>query len=356
VGHGTNLNENSRKIIEQQVAIIRDSGPGYAQVIDTYMEEPPLINDWHSLTTSPNVVVVPFFIADGLHSFQDIPVLLGMEAEVGAAASQREVFRHNPHSLHGRNLYYSSAIGTEPLMAEVILAQVADFDQKHSPKAQTSAADRSILTWLETQFIDNELTIGQVLIRRHSEGYRITHTADAGRSDLPPTAGPVAAREAAKLDAAGEFRPLKSAPNLRQGWQVSVDNLAELGEALDYLYPAAIGLAKRASEGSLAPTALRSNLSRQTGMYRFTNSIRDDQAETLIARCCDTASKCLRRVTYDLAPGQPFAAEALAKTQPSALAGSVPLLCAEVCPLLVAEARKIAQKNFQEKQQPAPAQ
>jgi sirohydrochlorin cobaltochelatase len=94
VGHGTSLNENSRKVIEQQVALIRDGGYGFAEVVDAYMEEKPLVNDCHTLTTSPNVVVVPFFIADGLHSYQDIPVLLGMEAEGGAAASQREVFRH----------------------------------------------------------------------------------------------------------------------------------------------------------------------------------------------------------------------------------------------------------------------
>ncbi|MDB6076160.1 MAG: hypothetical protein JWO89_3800, partial [Verrucomicrobiaceae bacterium] len=106
VGHGTNLNENSTKAIKDQVELIRNGGYGFAEVIDAYMEEPPLVNDWHTLTTSPNVVVVPFFIADGLHSFQDIPVLLGIEAETGAAASQREVFWHNPHHLHGRKLYY----------------------------------------------------------------------------------------------------------------------------------------------------------------------------------------------------------------------------------------------------------
>ena len=77
------------------------------------------------------MVVVPFFISDGLHSFQDIPVLLGIESEVGAAASQREVFRHNPHALRGKQLFYSSAIGTERLLADVILDQVLDFDKIH---------------------------------------------------------------------------------------------------------------------------------------------------------------------------------------------------------------------------------
>ena len=128
VGHGTNLNARSREAIEEQVRIIRDDGPGYALVLETFMEEAPFIKDWDALTTTPNVIVVPFFISDGLHSFQDIPVLLGIDEEPGIAASQREVFRHNPHHLRGRNLYFASAIGTDPLMADVILDQVAHFD------------------------------------------------------------------------------------------------------------------------------------------------------------------------------------------------------------------------------------
>lgn len=128
VGHGTGLNQNSTKAVKDQAELIRQSGAGFAAVMDAYMEEPPFIADWATLATTPNVVVVPFFIADGLHSYQDIPVLLGIESEPGEAASQREIFRHNPHQLRGRTLYYSSAIGTGRNIAEVILDQVADFD------------------------------------------------------------------------------------------------------------------------------------------------------------------------------------------------------------------------------------
>jgi len=129
VGHGTNLNSRSRAAIEKQVEIIRESGPGYAEVIASFMEEAPLIAEWDQFTGVENVIVVPFFIADGLHSFQDIPVLLGMESEIGEAASQRGgVFRNNPYHLRGRKLYYASAVGTEPLMADVILDQVLHFD------------------------------------------------------------------------------------------------------------------------------------------------------------------------------------------------------------------------------------
>lgn len=131
-GHGTGLNQNSTKAIRDQVDLIAATGI-YAAVLDAYMEEPPFIADWDQMSPTPNVIVVPFFISDGLHSFQDIPVLLGIESEVGAAASQREVFRQNPHHLRGKTLYYTSAIGTERLLADVILDQVSDFDQLQKP-------------------------------------------------------------------------------------------------------------------------------------------------------------------------------------------------------------------------------
>lgn len=126
VGHGTGLNDNSAVAAKEQAAKIGAQGR-YAAVLSTYMEEPPLIAEWAAMTETPNVVVVPFFISDGLHSYQDIPVLLGIESEITASASERrrqgEVFMQNPRHLHGRALYYASAIGTEPQFADVIVEQ-----------------------------------------------------------------------------------------------------------------------------------------------------------------------------------------------------------------------------------------
>lgn len=129
VGHGTDLNENSAVAAKREVLLIRERGL-YAEVLNAYMEEEPMISRWDETSSQPNVVVVPFFISDGLHSYQDIPVLLGIEAEPTAAASQRNIFRSNPHQLRGRTLYYASAIGTEPLFAEVIIEQACAFDTR----------------------------------------------------------------------------------------------------------------------------------------------------------------------------------------------------------------------------------
>lgn len=129
VGHGTGLNENSAVAAKREVERIAELGI-YAEVLNAYMEEEPLISKWDEYAKCRNVVVVPFFISDGLHSYEDIPVLLGIaESSPGAAsAGQRDVFRRNPYSLRDRTLYYASAIGTEPLIADLILEQVAAFD------------------------------------------------------------------------------------------------------------------------------------------------------------------------------------------------------------------------------------
>src|SRR5881398_330738 len=77
VAHGTDLNENSAVAAKREAEKIRALGR-YASVLNVYMEEPPLISDWRELTKTSNVIVVPFFISDGLHSYEDIPRLIGI--------------------------------------------------------------------------------------------------------------------------------------------------------------------------------------------------------------------------------------------------------------------------------------
>lgn len=352
VGHGTNLNENSTKAIQDQVRLIREGGYGFAEVIDTYMEEAPFVADWHKLTTAPNVVVVPFFIADGLHSFQDIPVLLGMEQETGKALSEMDVFRQNPIHLHERNLYYSSAIGTERLMAEVILDQVHDFDQKNSTTpAATSPSPKPVLTEALAAWLADGLDcIGQVRISSLDTSYLLRHVEDSDVSDLATWHQAEDARAIARLDEAGGFRPIKTAPNLKRGWQLQLGSLSDVQLALEFFYPAALGMAYAAQQGTLKPVPLRDLLGRQTGMYRFANGITDEQACQIIGKCCANASKCLRRIVFSLDARQNLSGPASDKLGDKAghaagLDQSISLLCMEACNHIVSAARKVAREN-----------
>ena len=87
VARASLISETAFLVAKREVEKIRALNR-YASVLNTYMEEAPLISDWPSLTSAPNVVVVPFFISDGLHSYEDIPVLLGIaEARPGESVS-----------------------------------------------------------------------------------------------------------------------------------------------------------------------------------------------------------------------------------------------------------------------------
>jgi sirohydrochlorin cobaltochelatase len=120
VAHGTDLNENSAVAAKREAEKIRAIGK-YAAVLNVYMEEPPLVSDWTKLTETPNVVAVPFFISDGLHSYEDIPVLLGIA--VTATTARGEIFRRNPYTMNDRNLFYAPSIGTDPGVVDIIVEQ-----------------------------------------------------------------------------------------------------------------------------------------------------------------------------------------------------------------------------------------
>ena len=126
-GHGTGNSENSRKAIERQVELIRARNQ-YADVHPVFMEEPPKIEECYTLATTGNVVVVPFFISDGLHSYEDIPMMLGeTEAEVRARLASGQPTWRNPTERRGKKVWYSASIGNEARIAEVILERVCQM-------------------------------------------------------------------------------------------------------------------------------------------------------------------------------------------------------------------------------------
>src|SRR4029453_17524185 len=125
VAHGTDLNENSAVAAKREAEKIRGLGK-FAEVLNVYMEEAPLVSDWRKLTKTRNVVVVPFFISDGLHSYEDIPQLIGIadrRSTTTSHAARGEIFRHNPYRIESRSLFYAPSIGTDPGFADIIVEQ-----------------------------------------------------------------------------------------------------------------------------------------------------------------------------------------------------------------------------------------
>lgn len=126
-GHGTGNNENSRKIIERQVELIA-ARQEYAAVHPIFMEEDPRIGECYTVAQTKNIVMVPFFISDGLHSYEDIPMMLGEpEHTVRARLAAGQPTWRNPTERKGKRVWYSASIGSEPHIPEVILERVREM-------------------------------------------------------------------------------------------------------------------------------------------------------------------------------------------------------------------------------------
>ncbi len=197
--------------------------------------------------------------------------------------------------------------------------------------------------------------IGQIEIQPAGTGFSLFHFEDAGRADLQVYRSPDDATGLAKFDDAGNYRPLKTAPNLRHGWRLELTELDSLGAALDLFYPGRLATLTAWEASSLTTTPLRETLNRQSGMYRVAAKISDPQIDALVSRFCRSQGGepgCLRTILWarDASGARPSLRLPLDKfiaplDQTGRGETRIPLLCQEACNLLVAEARKVAKES-----------
>jgi len=188
--------------------------------------------------------------------------------------------------------------------------------------------------------------IGELEFAETSDGYRLYHRRD--RNSLSKTTvlrSPEDAREVAKYDRSGAYRPLKGAPNLPSGWVLELPDLEALRRALDYFYPAALGIWRAFKERNAEVVSLRRTFERHTGMYRIARRITTQQAENLVQQFCSSNGCCLRTILWEIEPDRPAAFLSRSKSDPSVdQTGEgrrvIPYLCLEGCNLLVGAARK----------------
>ena len=188
--------------------------------------------------------------------------------------------------------------------------------------------------------------IGELEISVVDGGFVLYHRDDVGRNDLTLYELDHAF-EIAKFDDAGNYRALKTAPNLRHDWKIFVNNAAELEQAIDAIYPGRLALLRALESGELVTTSLRETLSRQSGIYRVAAKISDQQIDDLVGGFCRSDGGCLRtilwkrddegRVPSTKLPPEKFdpAHDQMGKGEKC-----IPLLCQEACNLLVAACRE----------------
>jgi sirohydrochlorin cobaltochelatase len=206
---------------------------------------------------------------------------------------------------------------------------------------------------------------GQILVRKTGDDFVLCHRDDEAHDDLEIFQDPEDATEIARYDDAGNYRSLKTAPNLRHGWRIELRTSDELKRALDHFYPGRLEVFVAWQRGQLRTTPVRETLDRQSGMYRIAAKISDDQIDDLVADFCRSNGGCLRTIlwnrdqsgaiastklpkekfdpTWDQvqAAGRPGSSAFAKATADTATPATVPLLCQEACNLLVAACRKV---------------
>jgi len=196
--------------------------------------------------------------------------------------------------------------------------------------------------------------LGQILIQKITTGlFVLLHRDDESVDQLKSFRSAEDAIEIAKHDDAGNYRPLKTAPNLRHGWRLELATLEELRRALDYFYPGRLAVFAARKKRKLQTTSLRETLDRQSGMYRVAAKISDSQIDDLVADFCRSNGGCLRTILWKRDGEGAIASTKLPKEKfdpeydqasirpESPTPATVPLLCQEACNLLVAECRKV---------------
>lgn len=168
---------------------------------------------------------------------------------------------------------------------------------------------------------------------------------------------PNAARDISTYAEDQSYRFTKGQTNLKRGWVLALQTEEELRLALDLFYPACLGLFLAQQKGSIQIQNLRDKLDRQTGMYRYAGTISNDGAQQLIQDVCGPKNACAKRILWQLDKNTP-----LTDSEASRFDGiptdvnkdeAIPLLCREACNHFVAECRKAAKKEFEEKNQSA---
>ncbi len=196
--------------------------------------------------------------------------------------------------------------------------------------------------------------LGQILVRKTGKNFVLCHRDDEAQDVLEMFQNPEDVIEIAKYDDDGNYRPLKTAPNLRHGWGMELRTSGEIKQALDRFYPGRLALFMAWQGGQLRTTPLRETLARQSGMYRIAAKISDAQIDDLVGEFCQSNDGCLRTILWkrdqrgaiaskNLPRGKfdPACDQIRAICGPRSATAAIPLLCQEPCNLLVAACRKV---------------
>jgi hypothetical protein len=166
-----------------------------------------------------------------------------------------------------------------------------------------------------------EIVVAQIRIRRDGTSFQLQHIDGGGKEIRLADV-----RSLSNFNSIGEFRPLKSTPDLSSGWILRLNSPQELELAIQYFYPNAIADWFAVRNG-VQPTDYRTFTNRQTGMYRITAMLDDPGVVRVIDRVCNSICLKSRLWSSGAVPSDPLNSKSI-------------IPCLEPCAIFLETARK----------------
>jgi len=339
IGHGTERNPNSADAVYDHVEAVRERDT-FAEVGALFMDEAPYVEDALDRFDADELAVVPLFAADGFHTQDEIPELLGL-------TDDPRTDYPIPGTVGGRRIWYASAVGTDPLVVDVVLeraeeagANVGDASAgAEPPRPVREAAGGSFVSWVEDAASDPADAAtrvwGELSIASTEEGYDLRHRDDRGTpvADLDALAlGDL--RERIRYADDGRYRPFAGEATLPTGWLLS--GLGENGllRAAATVYPAGVEHWAAERAGDLDAVSFRAVAERQTGIYDCVAELAREELSRTVEACCGNCSK--RREWAETEGEEAESLDCSGASDP----GEDAIPCREPCSFLVAAARE----------------
>ncbi|PSP56710.1 hypothetical protein BRC82_01120 [Halobacteriales archaeon QS_1_67_19] len=337
VGHGTERNPNSADTVYDHVEALRERGT-FAEVGALFMDEAPYVEDADEQFDADELAVVPLFAADGFHTRDEIPELLGLTDDPGTGDPV-------PAAVEGRRVWYASAVGTDPLAVDVVLERAEEAGANldcpagvEAPRPVREEAGAAFVSWVESasDAAESVRVWGELAVTPTEGGdYELRHRddRDAPSADLDPLSLDDL-RETVRYADDGRYRPFAGEESLPTGWVLSGLDEDGLLRAVSTVYPAGVEHWAAERSGDLETVSFRAVAERQTGIYDCVDDLSREEFARTVEACCGDCSKRREWAETD--------GEAAASLGPGAAAdvddGGIP--CREPCSFLVAAARE----------------
>ena len=250
IGHGTPRNRHSRAAARAQAERLRALG-WLAEVVAVYLDDEPDIPSAYRDTSSPDIIALPFFLAEGSHVTRDVPSALGLSP--GRTAE----------TVNGRRVYYCEPVGADESICEVILDLARETGHRfqcNEPAGDWTgfpAAGRGAL--IDALAREGRLRFGQVTLN----AARAWRSGDSAAGRVMAT--PAQLRAYLRDD---PFRPLATSADLPRGWRVDLAAPEQAHAVLETVYPGLTADWAARQSGCLRADSLETVSQRQVGIFK----------------------------------------------------------------------------------------